>query len=94
MSSTLLEYALPEDVRSLPAKMQKIYLQLVSVIDLSLQNLKTSGASPDRLSEEFIEETVNELLDDHFSDQALQEKVRNEFLRQILETSETPSSCS
>ena len=74
--------------------MQKIYLQLVSAIDLSLHNLSSVDATPELISEEFIEEMVNEMLDSSLSDQDLQEKVRNEFLRQILETSETSSNCS
>ncbi|NKB35149.1 MAG: hypothetical protein GKR91_18790 [Pseudomonadales bacterium] len=94
MSGGFAEFALLEDVCSLPAQMQKIYLQLVSAIDLSLQNLRSTGASPELISGEFIEEMVNELLDNELSDQDLQEKVRNEFLRQILESSELESNCS
>lgn len=88
MSQSLMEFALLEDVRSLPAKMQKIYLQLVSAIDYSLQKLRIYGASPDHMTEEFIEDLVNLLMDHSVSKQALQQRVHDEFLRQILEQTE------
>ena len=40
------------------------------------------------MSEEFIEEMVNQLMDHSLTENALQEKVDNEFLRQILEETE------
>ena len=94
MSTGLAEIELLEDVRTLSAQMQKVYLQLVSAIDYSLQNLRTMGATPELISEEFIEEMINELLDKSLDKQSLQEKVKNEFLKKILEKSEVATSCS
>lgn len=94
MSTEFTELALLEDICSLPAQMQKIYLRLVGAIDLSLQQLRNAGATPDLISEEFIEEMVEEMLDRSLSDEGLQEKIQNEFLRQILESSDLASACS
>jgi|APSaa5957512535_1039671.scaffolds.fasta_scaffold89658_3 hypothetical protein len=94
MSTGLAEIELLEDVRSLPAQMQKVYLQLISAIDFSLQDFRTMGATHELMSEEFIEEMVNELLDSCLDKRTLQDKVRNEFLRKILESSELSTNCS
>ena len=89
MPDGLAEIALLEDVRSMPPRMQKIYLQLVSAIDISLQKLRSSGAVPEHISEEFIEELVNLLLERSLTRQTLQNRVDEEFQRQILEQIET-----
>ena len=80
----LREIALLDDVCALPAQMQKVYLQLVSAIDASLQKLRSSGARPVQLSEEFIEEIINLLLDGDLTQQSLQKRVDDEFHRGIL----------
>lgn len=86
MSECFAEIAILEELNSLPANMQKIYLQLVSAIDSCLQRLNASGAVPCELSENFIESLVDQMLDDALSPEAVEEKVNDEFLRQILET--------
>ncbi len=80
----LAELALVDDVCTLPAEMQKIYLQLVSAVDVSLQRLRSSGAVPAHISEDFIEETVNLLLQQALSQQSLQDRMDQEFQRRIL----------
>jgi hypothetical protein len=87
MSECFAEIAILEELNTLPANMQKIYLQLVSAIDHCLQGLNASGTVPCQLSESFIEDLVDKMLDDSLSQQAVEEIVKDEFLRQILETS-------
>ena len=55
MSSDFAKFALLEDIHFLSIQIQRFYLQLVSEIDFSLQNLRNMGATPDLISEEFIE---------------------------------------
>lgn len=93
MSEGLAEVALLEDARSLPAQMQKVYMQLLSAIDCSLAKLRPSGAAPEQLSEEFIDKLLNQLLQQSLSRQALQDCVDSEFLRQILRQSELTAEC-
>ena len=86
MSECFAEIAILEELNTLPANMQKIYLQLVSAIDCCIQKLNASGAVPCELSESFIESLVDKMLDDSLSQEAVEEIVNDEFLRQILET--------
>ena len=90
MSESFVEIAILEDICSLPKPMQKIYLQLVAAIDISLQRLQPAGAVPSHLSEDFIESLVDELLDSTLSAETLQEKVNAEFMRGILEQADVP----
>ena len=55
MSSDFAKFALLEDIHFLSTQIQRFYLQLVSEIDFSLQSLRNMGATPDLISEEFIE---------------------------------------
>lgn len=87
MSECFAEIAILEELNTLPANMQKIYLQLVSAIDSCLQRLSASGTVPCQLSEMFIESLVDKMLDDSLSQEAVDEIVQDEFLRQILESS-------
>jgi hypothetical protein len=87
MSECFAEIAILEELNTLPANMQKVYLQLVSAIDSCLQRLNASGTVPCQLSETFIESLVDKMLDDSLSQEAVDEIVKDEFLRQILESS-------
>lgn len=93
MSQNLQEIALLEDVSTLPSHMQKVYLQLVSAIDRSLQKLRDFGANPDQISEEFIEQIVNKLLAQELSQHDLEDCVDAEFHRQILESTSLLPAC-
>ena len=93
MSQGLAEYAVVRDVCSLSAQMQKIYLQLMSAIDCSLTTLKSFGAVPEHISEAFIADVIDQLLDRSLSQQALQECINEEFLRQIPHPSELDGVC-
>ena len=55
MSSNFAKFVLLEDIHFLSTQIQRFYLQLVSEIDFSLQSLRNIGATPDLISEEFIE---------------------------------------
>ena len=55
MSSNFAKFVLLEDIHFLSTQIQRFYLQLVSEIDFSLQGLRNMGATPDLISEEFIE---------------------------------------
>jgi len=55
MSSNFAKFVLLEDIHFLSTQIQRFYLQLVSEIDFSLQSLRNMGATPDLISEEFIE---------------------------------------
>ena len=55
MSSNFAKFVLLEDIHFLSIQIQRFYLQLVSEIDFSLQSLRNIGATPDLISEEFIE---------------------------------------
>ena len=55
MSSNFAKFVLLEDIHFLSIQIQRFYLQLVSEIDFSLQSLRNMGATPDLISEEFIE---------------------------------------
>lgn len=88
MSESFAEIAILEDICSLPSPMQKVYMQLVAAIDMSLQHLESAGAEPGHLSEDFIETLVNELLDNSLNRESLQEKVNAEFMRGILKQTE------
>ena len=55
MPSDFAKFALLEDIHFLSTQIQRFYLQLVSEIDFSLQSLRNMGATPDLISEEFIE---------------------------------------
>ena len=55
MSSNFAKFVLLEDIHFLSTQIQRFNLQLVSEIDFSLQSLRNMGATPDLISEEFIE---------------------------------------
>ena len=55
MSSNFAKFVLLEDIHFLSTQIQRFYLQLVSEIDFSFQSLRNMGATPDLISEEFIE---------------------------------------
>ena len=93
MSNVLNEISVLEEVGSLPAKMQKIYLQLISTIDHSFTRLRACGAAPEPLSDEFIDELIDQLLAQPLSRQALEDRVNQELQRQILERSEPTTVC-
>ncbi len=88
MSECFAEVAILEELSTLPANMQEIYMQLVSAIDRSLGRLKAAGATPGQLSETFIESLVDKLIDDSITQDDLEVMVDEEFMRQILETTE------
>lgn len=94
MPSEVSELALLEEVCSLPAQMQKIYLRLVSAIDQSIQQLSNAGATSELISEAFIEQMVDEMLDHSLTDKELRAKIQQEFHRQILESSGLTSAYS
>ena len=93
MSPEFKEAALVEDVCSLPSNMQKIYLQLIAAIDRALQNMKLSGAEPGHMTDRFIEETVDLMLEFSISQETLELRIEQEFERQILQASECQSVC-
>ncbi len=93
MPQNLKELALLEDVSSLPSSMQLVYLQLVSAIDLSLSKLRSYGAEPEQLSEEFIENVVTQLIEKELSQQALERCVDQEFHKKILEQADSTIIC-
>lgn len=88
MSDSSAEVAILEDIITLPANMQKIYLQLVSAIDNSVQGLKDSGVNPEQLSETFIEDLVERMLKNNLPQATIDEIVNAEFLRRLLAESE------
>lgn len=88
MSESFAEVAILEELSTLPANMQEIYMQLVSAIDHSLGRLKSAGATPGQLSESFIESVVDKLIDHSISQDDLEVMVDEEFMRQILESAE------
>ena len=88
MSECFAEIAILEELNTLPANMQKIYMQLVSAIDKSLQRLKSAGATPGQLSEDFIESVVDQLVEKSISQDDLENMVDEEFMRRILEGAE------
>lgn len=93
MSQALSEIALLEDVSSLPSNMQKVYLQLVSAIDHSLQKLINNGAGPHHIGEEFIESMVTRLLNQELTQAQLEDCVAQELQRQILMTADLSAVC-
>ena len=88
MSECFAEITVLEDICTLPARMQNVYLQLVSAIDRSFQKLQAIGAAPRQLPETFIEQLVDQMLDESLSQDHLETLVDEELLRQILEDSE------
>jgi hypothetical protein len=93
MSNVLKEISLLEELNSLPAKMQKIYLQIISSVDYSFTRLRACGAAPEPLSDEFIDELLDQLLAQPLSRQALEDRINQELHRQILERSEPTAVC-
>jgi hypothetical protein len=93
MANKLTEIALLEDVSSLPSGMQLVYMQLVSAIDAALTKLRSFGAQPEQLSEEFIETVVTQLIDKELSQQALEKCVEQEFQKKILDEAPTAVLC-
>ena len=84
MSQTIKEIALLKDLISLPPDIQKVYLQLVSTIDCSLQKFAELGAHPDYISEDFIQNLTARLLDRDLTQDDLEHCVEEELQRQIL----------
>jgi hypothetical protein len=93
MAQKLKEIALLEDVSSLPSGMQLVYMQLVSAIDSALTKLRTFGAQPEQLSEEFIENIVTQLIEKEISQVALEDRVEQEFQKKILEEAQCAAVC-
>lgn len=93
MSQALTELALLEDVSTLPSHMQKIYLQLVAALDLSLQKLQKLGARPNHIGEDFIEGLVNKLLDQELTQSELESFIEEELQKQLLESAELTTLC-
>jgi hypothetical protein len=93
MSQTIKEIALLKDLISLPPDMQKVYLQLVSTIDCSLQKFGELGAHPDYISEEFIQNLTTRLLDQELAQDDLESCIEEELQRQILERATFATVC-
>lgn len=90
MPESISQLAELEDICSLPLPLQRVYVQLIAAIDGSLQRLQCAGASPNHLTEDFIESLVEGLLDQSLSEEALQERVNEVLMRSILEETEFP----
>jgi hypothetical protein len=84
MSHIIKEITLLKELISLPSDMQKVYLQLVSTVDCSLQKFGELGAHPDYISEEFIQNLTTRLLDQDLTQDDLEHCVEEELQRQIL----------
>lgn len=93
MSQALSEIALLEDVSNLPSDMQKIYLQLVSAIDHTLQKHTYIDARSDHIDEEFIENLVTQMLSQELTQQQLEECVAKELQRKILISADLSAVC-